>query len=63
MKDFFISALIIVCFFWFIVGIANRSQRELDHKCVEQFGQGWVGKMSRGPEICVNDNGEGKYVK
>ena len=31
-------------------------------RCKERFGEGWEYRSSRAPDMCVNKQGEGKYL-
>jgi hypothetical protein len=62
-KDLFIILTVLGLFIWGLVSIAEHASQEVDRKCAEQFGKEWDGKLGRGPDLCVNDEGEGKYLK
>lgn len=54
-----ILLLIFILFLMAFRGTANAAGTE---RCVERFGTGWEHRFNRGPDFCVNSNGDVKIL-
>lgn len=66
-EAFFVTILaisFIVGVIWLLVLAIDSSVAETTKECQTRYGQEWGGKYDHyGPNFCVNDSGEVKYLK